>query len=78
MVTMKFEKVRPGEYRARLEGLEGGSIWVTRQNRAQWVWFLGGTTPAGVVWETDNNGPFPTKREAIADAIANYEEYAAL
>jgi len=68
---MKFEKIRAGEYRAGLEG--GVSIWVVRQNH-QWVWFLAGTTPSGV-WETDNNGPFPTKREAIASAIANYEEY---
>lgn len=66
---MKFEKVRKGEYRAQVRGRT--YVWVLRQGR-QWFWCLGGYATNEGVWETDNNGPFATRREAIADAIANY------
>jgi len=68
---MKFEMVRPGEYRAKLE--DSMFIWVCRQGKGRWVWFLGGTDN-GNVWESDEYGPFPTKKSAIASAIADYED----
>jgi hypothetical protein len=69
---MRFERVRPGEYRAQYRG--GTYIWVVRSSRTKWVWFIGGYT-GGNTWETDDNGPFPTKKLAIADAIANYQAF---
>lgn len=67
---MKFEKVRAGEYRSQLN--RGVYVWVFREG-AKWFWCLGGYDEMnGGAWETDNNGPFSTRREAIADAIANY------
>ena len=68
---MKLSKVRNGEY--RVEVRKGVFLWVVREGR-NWVWFLGGYDPNLGAWETDNNGPFPTRREAIASALANYEE----
>jgi hypothetical protein len=69
---MKFERVRSGEYRSQLRG--GTYIWVSREGRHTWVWCLGGRDGYNM-WETDNNGPFPTKREAIKDASRNYQDY---
>ncbi len=70
-MQLKFEKIRKGEYRSQLRG--GAFIWVLRESPHRWVWYLGGYDARGV-WETDTNGPFATRREAIADAIANYED----
>ncbi len=69
---MKFEKVRAGEYRAQLKA--GGYVWVFREGR-RWVWCLGGYDSNMGAWETDNNGPFATRREAMKDAIDNYENF---
>jgi len=66
---MKLEKILPGEYRARLGAFY---VWILRDGHHQWWWCLGGREPHQIVWGTDN-GPFPTMRMAIADAIANYE-----
>jgi hypothetical protein len=68
--TMKFTKVRKGEYKAEVR--DGISIWVVREGR-QWVWFLGGYDVGLGAWKTDDVGPFDTRSEAIADALANYE-----
>lgn len=69
---MTFEKVRAGEYCAPVR--DGVTLWVVREGR-KWVWFLGGYDPlGGGAWETDNIGPFATRKEAIADALATYED----
>jgi hypothetical protein len=71
---MKFERTRGGEYRAQLEnGQSRMYISVFREGR-QWYWCFWGFDN-GNLWETDDYGPFPTKKEAIADAIANYEDF---
>jgi len=68
---MKLVKVRKGEYKAEVR--EGINLWVVKENSG-WVWFLGGYDADWGAWETDNNGPFSTRREALADALNNYED----
>jgi len=68
--TMKFEMVRPGEYLAKIEN--NMYIAVVRNGR-KWIWWLCGGED-GHWWETDEQGPFPTRKEAMASAIANYEK----
>lgn len=69
---MKFERVRSGEYRAQVK--DGVFIWVLREDR-HWVWFLCGYDTKLGVWETDNVGPFASRKEAIKDAVDNYENF---
>lgn len=66
---MRFERVRPGEYRAQLNG--GGYVWAVREGRRRWVWLPGGYDTHPGIWGVAN-GPFPSLKLAIADAIANY------
>ena len=68
---MKLVKVRKGEYKAEVR--EGIYLWVVRE-KGGWVWFLGGYDSNWGAWGTDNMGPFNTRREALADAEANYED----
>jgi hypothetical protein len=50
------------------------SIWVVREGRS-WFWFLeGNDETGGGVWETDNVGPFKTRRKAWQDAMSNDED----
>jgi len=68
---MEFKRIRPGEYRAQDPYLPGVHIWVIRQRR-RWYWLLGGYGDYDRVfaWETGGeSGPFPSRRQAIADAI---------
>jgi len=67
---MLIEKVRPGEYRAQHGKLY---IWVIREWRHRKWWWVVGTYNGYDVWDIDSqNGPFPTRKAAIASAIANY------
>jgi hypothetical protein len=68
---MKFERVRAGEYRAKVR--DGVYLWVLREGR-HWVWCLGGYDPNSGVWETDDVGPFATLRGAKENALDSYEE----
>jgi len=70
--VIKFEKVRPGKYRAELE--QGSYIWISRQSPHHWWWWLGDESGRQEVW-ADNNGPFQTVWKAIADAIAKYKGF---
>jgi hypothetical protein len=67
---IKFERVRPGEYLAKIEN--DMHIAVVRNGR-KWIWWLCGSED-GDWWETDDQGPFPTRKLAMTDAIANYEK----
>jgi hypothetical protein len=68
---MRFEEIRPGTYRAHLR--DGVYIWVVCEGPHHWWWHLGGHDTPHLGWETDNNGPFPSQWEAVADATAAYE-----
>lgn len=65
---MKFERIRPGEYRAQLLR-PGQFVWLVRDGR-QWYWFQGGYD-GYPDWDF-GNGPFATRKLAIADVIATY------
>jgi hypothetical protein len=67
---MRFEKIRPGEYRARRGSF---FIWVVREAPRTWRWYMGGYDAINNVWVGDNSGKFSTSRDAMASAIANYE-----
>jgi hypothetical protein len=70
---MRFELVRPDTYRAHLR--DGVYIWVVCEGPHHWWWHLGSYEARhGEVWGTDNNGPFPSQWEAVADAIAAFPE----
>jgi hypothetical protein len=67
---MRFERVRPGEYRAPGK-YPGDYIWVVREGSRRWYWFVGGYSGFDwwAVWEVGPEGPFTTKREALKDVI---------
>jgi hypothetical protein len=69
---MKFTKVRSGEYVVKLS--DGMYLLVERKGHREWTWCLCGID-GGIWWETDDNGPHPTLKLAMEDAIANYEDY---
>jgi hypothetical protein len=70
---MKFERVRPGEYRAEIK--DEVYIWISREWPRRWWWFIGNKKGVQEIW-AETNGPFPTPAAAIADAVATYEEVA--
>jgi len=73
---MRFERIRPGEYLAKIEGSREIYIWVFRKDyRRLWWWCMGGYGDGDSVWETDNYGPFSSRKAAIAEAIANHEYF---
>jgi hypothetical protein len=70
---MKFERVQPGTHRAELYNRIGEYLWVIRRGR-KWYWFLGSYSGDNLYfsWETyddDYEGPFPSMKKAISDAI---------
>ena len=68
---MKFERVRPGEYRAQLAA--GGYVWVVRLGRRNWVWFRGGYDSHPGIW-ADADG-FSTLKEAKKDAVVTLSSF---
>jgi len=69
---MKFQRLRSGEYCVKLS--DGMYLVVERKGHRNWTWCLAGVDK-GLAWETDDQGPFTTLKLAMADAIANYQDY---
>jgi len=70
---MQFKRLKPGLYQAQVESPRM-YISVFREGRGQWYWHLWGIEN-GLLWETDDVGPFPKLKEAVDDATASYEDY---
>jgi hypothetical protein len=68
---MKFERIRPGELRAKL----GSSyLWIFKEWRKRRWWWVVGAEDGYALWYAEgHHGPFKSLRAAIADAIANHE-----
>jgi hypothetical protein len=66
--AIKFERVRPGEYRARRGPV---FLWVFREWRERRWWWAIGSHQGWAIWDLDSHhGPFTTRKAAIADALA--------
>lgn len=68
---MKVERVLPGQYRIKLYNKIGVYAWIIREKR-RWFWLLGDYNGYDrfFAWETGGeHGPFPSRRQTIADAI---------
>jgi len=70
---LKFDRIRPGEYMAEIE--KGMFLLVERKgHHRQWWWCIVGVE-GNDYWETEDNGPYGTRKEAIAAAVADYEDF---
>jgi len=67
----KLERVRPGEYRAKRGPVY---LWVFREWKERRWWWAIGSHHGFAIWDIANHhGPFKTKKEAIASAMAIHE-----
>jgi len=65
---IKFEKIQLGVYRAQRGPVY---LWIFREWREKRWWWTIGCYQGFAIWDIANHhGPFKTRREAIADALA--------